>query len=109
MLTRVERGSFEVCVAEHLGDVADAGAAFEHQGGDGVAQEVTASFLVDPGWGEASPLGGRCVRSRPDVEIETCEVAVDRLRRRGPAIEPAPVREGSQHGALSGRPRRDEH
>ena len=48
----VALGGFEAGVAEHLGDVADVGAAFEHEGGDGVAEEVAAALLFDAGGGE---------------------------------------------------------
>ena len=48
----VALGGFEAGVAEHFGDVADVGSAFEHQRGD--AKEVAASFLVDAGGATAS-------------------------------------------------------
>jgi hypothetical protein len=45
----VALGCLEPGVAEHFGDVADVCSAFEEEGGDGVAEEVAASFLVDAG------------------------------------------------------------
>ena len=45
----VALGRFESGVAEHLGDVADVGSAFEHQSRDGVAEQVAAALLVDAG------------------------------------------------------------
>ena len=45
----VALGCFEAGVAEHFGDVADVGAAFEHEGGDGVAEEVAAAVFFDSG------------------------------------------------------------
>src|SRR5205085_3739089 len=50
--TGVALGRFETDVAEHLGHVADVGAAFEHEGRDGMAEEMAAPLLVDPGDGE---------------------------------------------------------
>ena len=43
----VALGCFEAGVAEEFGDVADVCSAFEHQRGDGVAEEVTASLLMN--------------------------------------------------------------
>ncbi len=40
-------GGFEAGVAQHLLDEADIGSAFEHQGGHGVAEEVTGTLPVD--------------------------------------------------------------
>ena len=45
----VALGCFEAGVAEHFGDVADVGSAFEEEGCDGVAEEVAAAFLGDAG------------------------------------------------------------
>jgi hypothetical protein len=42
----VALGGLETGVAEHLGDVADVGSSFEHEGGDGVAHEMAAAALV---------------------------------------------------------------
>ena len=43
---RVDLGGFETGVAEHLLDVADVGAVFEHADGGGVAQEMRPDFGV---------------------------------------------------------------
>jgi hypothetical protein len=45
----VALGCLEAGVAEQFGDVADVGSAVEQEGGDGVAEEVAASLLVDAG------------------------------------------------------------
>lgn len=51
----VALGCLEAGVAEHFGDVADVGSAFQQQGGDGVPEEVAAPFLVDVGVVQVAP------------------------------------------------------
>lgn len=51
----VALGCLEACVAEHLGDVADVGSAFEQEGGDAVSEKVAAPFLVDVSVAQVAP------------------------------------------------------
>ena len=52
---RIDLGGGEAGVAEHGLDVADVGSAFEHQGGHGVAKEVTGASLAELGSEDVIP------------------------------------------------------
>jgi hypothetical protein len=45
--SRIALSRFKSGVSQHLGDIADIGSTFEHQGRDAVTQEVAATALVD--------------------------------------------------------------
>ena len=113
----VALGGFEAGVAEHLGDVADVGAAFEHQGSHGVAQQVAAPSLVDTSSSEvpadltAQPVRAQRGTGRGDEQVVAPPVGEQR-RAAGAGVEPHPEQGPFPDGheaVLGSFPGADEH
>ncbi|HVB90575.1 MAG TPA: hypothetical protein VND70_00585 [Acidimicrobiales bacterium] len=56
--SRIELGGFQLCMSEHLGDVADIRTSFQHEGGDAVSKKVATSAFLDSSKSDVMPHRG---------------------------------------------------